>query len=143
LISIPFPFLMGWLSDRTGRKKLIMVGYLSTLAAVFVLAISTQLWHFWLAIGLGCITTGTNSIGNALVNDLVPLRSFRKALSIFGAAAWIGGVFGFALAGVSLQNLGFIPTYIIGGCLVVIAVILMVPIRVGSRNDATLEPGHN
>ena len=131
LISIPFPFLMGWLSDRVGRKKLIMGGYLSTLAAVIILAISTRLWHFWLAIGLGCITTGSNSIGNALVNDLVPGQSLRKALSIFGAAAWIGGVFGFVLAGVSLQNLGFIPTYIIGGCLVVAAVLFLIPIRVG------------
>ena len=143
LISVPFPFLMGWLSDRVGRRNLIMAGYLSTLAAVIILAISIKLWHFWLAIGLGCITTGTNSIGNALVNDLVPARSLRKALSIFSAAAWIGGVFGFVLAGVSLQNLGFIPTYVIGGCLVVAAVMFMIPVRVGPRNNVLLEPGHD
>lgn len=140
LISVPFPFLMGWLSDRVGRKTLILGGYTATLAAVILLAISRELWHFWLAIGLGCITTGTNSIGNALVNDLVPARSLRKGLSIFGAAAWIGGVLGFAVAGVTLQNLGFVPTYIIGGCLVVVGVGLLIPIHAGSSKSGQLEP---
>ncbi len=140
LISVPFPFLMGWLSDRVGRKILILAGYLSSLAAVIMLAISTELWHFWLAIGLGCITTGTHSIGNALVNDLVPVQSLRKALSIFGAAAWIGGVAGFAIAGIALLKLGFVPTYIIGGSLAVAAVILFILIRPGSLKNGTLEP---
>lgn len=143
LISVPFPFLMGWLSDRMGRKILILAGYLSTLAAVILLAVSTELWHFWLAIGLSCITTGANSIGNALINDLVPVRSLHKALSIFGAASWIGGVAGFAVAGVTLQSLGFVPTYLIGGSLVVVAVLLLLPIPSGSGQKGAVEPRLN
>ncbi len=143
LISVPFPFLMGWLSDRMGRKTIILVGYLSSLAAVILLAFSTALWHFWLAIGMACITTGTNSIGNALVNDLVPPQSLRKALSIFSAAAWIGGVVGFTVAGVTLLNLGLIPTYIIGGCMVIAAAVLIIAIQAGSSINRNLETRHN
>jgi len=133
LVSMPFPFLMGWFSDRIGRKTLIFTGYLTALAALILLAVSKELWHFWIALGINGIAGGTNSIGNALVNDLVPSPSLGKALSLFGAASWIGGVAGFAIAGVALQNLGFVPTLVIGGCLVVASVALLIPIQAGPR----------
>jgi MFS family permease len=129
LVAMPFPFLMGWFSDRIGRKTLIFAGYLTGLASLIIIAFSRQLWHFGLAIAVNGIAMGSNSIGNALVNDLVPPPSLGKALSIFGAAVWIGGVAGFAVAGAALQNLGFTPTIIIGGCLAVASLALLIPLR--------------
>ena len=129
LIAMPFPFLMGWLSDRTGRKTFLYIGYLTAFAALVLLAFSKALWNFWLVLALQGITTGSAGIGNALVTDLVPRESLGKGLAVFNSAAWIGGVIGFAVAGYMLQNLGFVPALIAGCCLAVAAMGLLIPIQ--------------
>jgi MFS family permease len=133
LVAMPFPFIMGWFSDRVGRKKMIFTGYLTSLFAMITLAVAKELWQFGLAVGLIGISTGTNNIGNALVNDLVPKESLGKSMSIYGSAAWIGGIAGFALAGVALQYLGLVPTLVLGGCMVVASVALITQIKTGPR----------
>ena len=70
------------------------------------------------------------TIGNAVVTDLLPREALGKGLALFGATGWIGGVIGFALAGVTLQTLGFAPTLVIGGCLTLAAIGLLIPVKV-------------
>lgn len=136
LIAMPFPFLMGWLSDRIGRKTFLFLGYLTALASIILLAFSQTLWSFWLVIALQGIALGSNGIGNALVTDMAPPESVGKGLAVFSSAAWIGGVIGFAVAGYTQQNLGFTPTYVIGACLALVALGLLIPIQVRSRKIA-------
>jgi MFS family permease len=131
LISMPLPVLMGWLSDRIDRKTFLVLGYLSAFAALALLVFSNELWHFWLVFILQGIAVESNSsIGNAWVSDLIPHDSLGKGLALFGSTIWIGGIVGFALTGYILQNLGFIFTCIIGGCLGLAAVGLLIPIQV-------------
>jgi len=131
LIAMPLPILMGWLSDRTGRKAFLYVGYLIGFTALIVLAFSKALWHFWFVFVLqGIATQNGGTIGNAVVTDLLPKEALGKGMALFGATGWIGGVIGFAVAGYALQNLGFTPTFVIGGCLVLVAVGLLAPIQV-------------
>ena len=123
--------LMGWLSDRMGRKTFLIAGYVMALAGLVMLAFSKVLWHFWIVFVLQGIAMGNGgTIGNAVVTDLLPREALGKGLALFGATGWIGGVIGFAVAGVTLQNLGFAPTFIIGGCLALGAVGLLIPIKV-------------
>lgn len=134
LIAMPLPVLMGWLSDRAGRKTFLYVGYLTAFAALILLAFSKALWHFWAVFVLqGIAMQNGGTIGNAVVTDLLPKESLGKGMALFGATAWIGGVIGFAVAGYVLQNLGFMPTFVIGGTLALIAVGLLVPINVVSH----------
>lgn len=133
LISMPLPFLMGWLSDRIDRKIFLVLGYLSAFAALTLLVFSNELWHFWLVFILSGIAAGSNSsIGNAWVSDLIPHEALGKGLALFGSTVWIGGIVGFALTGFMLQNLGITITCTIGGCLVLAAVGLLIPIQVKS-----------
>jgi MFS family permease len=133
LVAMPFPLLMGWLSDRFGRKTLLFTGYLATFASLILLDFSKVLWNFWIVFALHGIATGSTGIGNALVTDLVPHESLGKGLAVFGSAGWIGGMIGFAAAGTLLQNLGFGPTFMIGGSLAVIAIGLLVPVQARIR----------
>ena len=135
LIGMPFPFLMGWLSDRKGRKIILAAGYLIGFASLVMLAFSHAFWHFWLVSGLQGISTATFSIGSAFITDLVPREAFGKSLAIFGSTGWIGGIIGFGAAGYLLQNLGFGPTVIIGGLLALAAAGLLIPIQAGSRKN--------
>ena len=125
LIAMPFPLLMGWLSDRMGRKALLIIGYITSLASFCFLAFSRVLWNFWLVfIGQG-IGTGTAGVGNALVSDIVPFESLGRGLAVIGSASWIGGMIGFTLAGFLQQYLGLKTTFIIGGCIGLAAIGLL------------------
>ncbi len=134
LMAMPFPLLMGWLSDRIDRKTFLFVGFLTALASLVLLAFSKSLWNFWFVFALLGISNGSYGIGNAFVTDLVPRESIGKGLAVYGSAGWIGGVIGFAVTGYAVQNLGLLPTFIVGGCLAVAALGLLVSIPAKSRN---------
>jgi MFS family permease len=130
LISMPLPAVMGWLSDRIERKTFLILGYLSALAGLTLLAFSNALWQFWLVFVFQGVATGSNSsIGNAWVTDVVPHESLGKGLALYGSTVWIGGVIGFAVSGYALRNLGVPPTFAIGGLLALGAIGLLIPVK--------------
>ncbi|NJC97438.1 MAG: MFS transporter, partial [Anaerolineae bacterium] len=130
LIALPLPMIMGWFSDRLGRKTFLHAGYLVAMLSIVMLAFSNALWHFWIVIMLQGISMGNaGAIGNAVVTDLLPKESLARGMALFGSTGWIGGVIGFAVAGWFLQNLGFTLTFVIGGILAFGAVVLLFPIK--------------
>ncbi len=48
-VSLPFPLLLGWLSDHIGRYWLIVLCFLTGAAGLVTLAASLALWHFWIS----------------------------------------------------------------------------------------------
>jgi MFS family permease len=130
IATLPLPFLIGWLSDRRGRKIFLYFGYLAGFASVSFLVFSTLLWHFWVVVLLqslfGTVTTPT---GNALATDLLPPQALGKGLALFNTASWMGGVLGFAGGGYALKSFGFTPTLLIGIGLAVFAMVLLIPVR--------------
>jgi len=144
IVAMPIPLLMGWLSDRTGRKIYLYLGYLACVASISVLAISTSLWNFFIVLILQSLFMGINmTVGNALVTDLLPQESLGRGLSLFAATSWIGGVLGFAGAGYALQSFGAIPTFIIGISLALIAIVLLIPIRSEVKKVGTITSSGN
>jgi len=134
LVAMPIPLLMGWLSDRTGRKIYMYLGYLAVIAGLLVLTISTSLWNFYIVLTLQALFVGVNTtVGNALVMDLVPQASLGRGLSLFNATAWIGGIIGFSGGGYAYQSYGLLTTVILGICFVMFAMVLLLPVRVAVR----------
>jgi MFS family permease len=130
MVTLPLPFLVGWLSDRQGRKNFLYFGYPAGFISVCVLAFSSLLWHFWVVVILQSFSGSVNTpIGNALATDLLPPQALGKGLALFNASTWIGGVLGFAGGGYALKSLGLTPTLIIGICLALIAIVLLIPVR--------------
>jgi MFS family permease len=129
-VALPLPPLVGWLSDRVGRKRFLALCYLAGAAGLSVLAASVFLWHFWVAASLLSVSVSVNNaVGSALVTDLVPQESLGRGMSLFGATPWVGGIIGYAGAGHAIQNLGMTPTFIVGAFLPLIAIVLLIPIR--------------
>jgi SET family sugar efflux transporter-like MFS transporter len=133
-VALPLPLLLGWFSDRVGRKRSLAFGYLVGTAGLLVLSASVSLWQFWIAAALSRIMdSANNAVGSALVTDLVPEESLGRGLSLFGAMTWIGAIVGYASTGQVAQEIGLIPTFLVAAFLPLIATFLLVPIRQARR----------
>jgi MFS family permease len=131
---LPFPLLLGCLSDRLGRKGFLIIGSLAAAAGLYGLTASASLWHFWIVSTLVTAAFVTGGVGSALVVDVVPREALGKALSLFGATSWIAGILGCAGAGCALQYLGPVLTFVVSALLPLAAVALLIAIRPGRAN---------
>jgi MFS family permease len=128
-VTLPFPLMLGWLSDRVGRYWLIMLCFFAGAIGLALLAVSVSLWHFWAAsiflAGVG-VSLG---IGPALVTDLVPEESLGTALAWYGFAPSMGGIIGFMLTGYAIEIFGMSTTFVAGAACTLIAIALVVQVR--------------
>jgi MFS family permease len=128
-VTLPLPPLLGWLSDRTSRKRLLAACCLAGSVGLLVLAASASLWHFWVASSLMNVLLYVSSVGSAMVTDLVPQGSLGRGMSLLTATTWAGGVVGFAGTGYAIERLGTTSTLVMGALLPLIAITLLIPIR--------------
>jgi MFS family permease len=139
-VILPLPLLVGWLSDRLGRRRFLALGYLSGTLGLLVMAASVSLWHFWVGVALvSVLITVNRGVGSALVTDIVPQASLGRGMSLFGAAPFIAGIIGSTGAGEAAELLGLTATFILGAFLPLLAVVLLIPIR-SSRPAEALVP---
>jgi MFS family permease len=129
-VALGLSLLAGWLSDRVGRKWLLAVCYFGGAAGLVVLVAATSLIHFWtVAILLSLVGSVAGGIGSALVTDLVPQESLGRGLSLFSAMGWIGGIVGYAGTGYAIENVGLASTVMVGALVSLAAIVLLMPIR--------------
>ena len=128
-VSLPFPLVLGWLSDRLGRYWLIMLCFLAGAVGLALLAVSVSLWQFWASsiflAGIG-VSLG---IGPALVTDLVPEESLGTALAWYGFAPPMGGIIGFMLTGYAIETFGMTTTFVAGAAFTLIAIALVAQVQ--------------
>ena len=138
-VTLPLPLLIGWLSDRFGRKRVLAFCYLVGTVSMLGLVKSIFLWHFWVAAALRRFAVSVGRvIGSALTADLVPQESLGKGISLFSATTWVGGIIGFTDTGYSIQYLGMIPTFILGALLPLVAITLLIPIRQAGQEEVAV-----
>jgi MFS family permease len=128
-VAMPLPLFVGWLSDRVGRVRLMILCYLISAASIALLALSSSLWQFWLSAALGSLSGAASALGQALATDLIPQKSLSRGLSIYGTTGWIGAIIGFASTGHAVQRWGLVPTLIGSSALPLIAIVLLSPVR--------------
>ena len=117
----------GSLSDRIGRKKLLMAGY-ALYAAVYIAfgfitrASSHLLWIFWPMYGI--YYAMTEGVEKAFVSDIAPANSKATALGFYHTIIGIGLLPASLIAGFLFSSHPGLP-FIFGGGLAVISVLIL------------------
>ncbi|NJO60260.1 MAG: MFS transporter [Richelia sp. RM2_1_2] len=99
--------ILGRLSDRLGRKPLLVVSLLGTVLASAIAAVTPVAWILYVARMVDGLTGGNTSIAMAVVSDITSVEQRAKAFGIFGAVFRLGFVAGPALSFVAQQ----LPTF--------------------------------
>ena len=108
VFSVPMPLLAGWLSDRFGRKPLIIGAYLGGAVgfAVFLLA-GDSLVGLWAGIAImGLFSFAESPQLQALLADIAPPSSRDASYALYFTMAFGVGSMWTALYGVVIDALG-------------------------------------
>ena len=97
LISTP---IIGNLSDRFGRKPLLLISQAGTCAGFLILGFSTALWMVFAGRILDGLTAGNLSTAQAYISDHTKPEDRAKAFGVIGVAFGIGFMFGPWMGGV-------------------------------------------
>ncbi|MDC3420864.1 MFS transporter [Aquibacillus koreensis] len=115
LMQFIFAPMWGRLSDRIGRKPVIMIGIFGLSLSFFILALSTHLWMLFVARIIGGILSAANMpTVMAYVADITSEEDRAKGMGIIGAATGLGFIFGPAIGGVFTNINLHTPFYIAG-----------------------------
>lgn len=124
--------ILGRLSDRLGRKPLLVISLLGTVFSGILAAVTPVAWLLYVARIFDGLTGGNTSIARAVVSDITTVDQRAKAFGIFGAVFRLGFVAGPALSYVAQQlptvkgvsSLGM--SFIVGAAIALFATILTI-----------------
>jgi MFS family permease len=108
VFSVPMPLVAGWLSDRVGRKPIIVGVYLGgALGFVVFLAAGSSLLWLWVGILLmGLFTFSESPQLQALLGDIAPPSSRDASYAFYFAMAFGVGSLWTAVYGVVIEAFG-------------------------------------
>jgi len=90
--------LLGQISDRMGRRPLLLVSQVGTLAGFLILAYAQSLWIVFLARIIDGLTAGNLSLAQAYISDVTRPEDRAKSFGVIGVAFGIGFLIGPAMS---------------------------------------------
>lgn len=126
LMQLVFAPVWGRLSDRIGRKPIMIIGIAGLAISFFITAIADSLWLLFVARIIGGILSSANMpTAMAYVADITTTEDRSKGMGIIGAATGLGFVFGPAIGGVFSKTNLSLP-FIIAGVLSLLTLVLVI-----------------
>lgn len=119
-ISTP---LIGRLSDKYGRKPLLVISIAGTAVSFFIMAFAPSAIFLFLARALDGITAGNIPVASAVISDTTEPKDRAKGFGIIGASFGFGFAFGPAISGLTVSYGMYVP-FVIAGIISLIAVLL-------------------
>ncbi len=114
LAQLVFAPILGRLSDRIGRKPVIMISLLGTAVGSFVTGAAGALWVLYLGRILDGASGASVAVAQGAVTDLAPPSERPRLLGLLGAAFGVGFVVGPALGGLASLGGEHIPFFVAG-----------------------------
>ena len=129
LVSLGFPLVMGWFSDRIGRRKVLVVSCAVICASLILLAYSRLLWHYCLFAVTYSFLSVSQGIGPAYVVDIDPTGNVGRGVSLFQSMFWVGSIAAMASTGFAIERMGPVTPILASSLFPVAAAILLLFIR--------------
>ena len=95
--------LLGRLSDRFGRKPILLISQMGTLIGFIVLGLAGNLWMLFLSRIIDGLSGANISTAQAAIADSTTEKTRTQGLGLMGAAFGLGFVIGPVIAAVSLM----------------------------------------
>jgi len=134
--------LWGGVSDRRGRKPVLVVGLLGYGISMLLFGMSTELWMLFVARGVGALlSAATMPTTMAYISDSTSEQDRGSGMGALGAATGLGMVLGPALGGLLGNESLSTPFFLTAGvCLLtLLLVLLLLPesLPAAARREAT------
>ncbi len=142
-ISLPAPLLLGRLSDRIGRKRLLILGCAIGLAALPAMGFASTVWGFWGASVLLGVMATWQPLLQALVTDMLPRDLVGRGLGMLGGVRSLAILLSSLAVGAAFQGLGIRATFWLLTLAVPVAIGLIARVHEarGLRGDPMFELG--
>ncbi len=110
LVCAPF---WGTLSDRIGRKPVLLIGVLGYAISMFIFGLATQFWMLFVARTFsGVLSSAVMPTSMAYLSDNLPEKERSGAVGQLGAAVGVGVVLGPLLSGYLSTNSLSLPFFV-------------------------------
>lgn len=123
-----FAPLLGSLSDRFGRRPVLLISLAGAAVNYLLLAFAPSLWLLFLGRAVAGLTSANMSVATAYITDITPpeqrARRFGLANAMFGAGFIIGPVLGGALGDLGLR-LPFLAAAALNGANLLLALFVL------------------
>lgn len=137
-----FSPLWGKLSDRIGRRPVLITSVIGTAIGFFIMGKASVLWVLFLARIIDGISGGNISTAQAYIADITPPEKRSGAMGMIGAAFGLGFVFGPMLGGLLSHISLAAPFYFAAGLatLNALLIFLVLPESLAPENRSGLQP---
>jgi DHA1 family tetracycline resistance protein-like MFS transporter len=112
LIGAP---VLGRLSDRYGRRPILLVSVFGTFLGFMLLGFANALWVLFAARIIDGITGGNLSVAQAYISDVTDAQNRAKGLGLIGAAFGVGFIIGPVTGGLLSQYGYNVPAFVAAG----------------------------
>lgn len=126
LAQLVFAPLLGRLSDRIGRKPVIIISLVGTAIGSLVTGAAGALWVIFLGRVIDGASGGSLSVAQAAVADIAEPEQRPKLVGMLGAAFGIGFVLGPAIGGLAALGGPHVPFYVAAALAAINAVAALV-----------------
>lgn len=106
--------ILGRISDRYGRRPVLLVCLFGSAIGYFIFGIGGALWILYISRIIDGFTGGNVSIATAIVTDISSVKERTKNLGVIGAAFGLGFIIGPIIGGVLSQISLAAPAYAAG-----------------------------
>jgi MFS transporter, DHA1 family, tetracycline resistance protein len=100
IMQLLFTPVLGRLSDRYGRRPVLLLSLLGTAAGFLMLGLATSIWMLFMGRIIDGISGGNISTAQAYIADVTTPENRAKGMGIIGAAFGLGFIFGPAIGGI-------------------------------------------
>lgn len=128
LMQLLFIPLWGHLSDRTGRRPLLLWSIAASAIGMLLLGSATSLWMLFVARIWSGIATSNLAVAQAYIADVTAPEDRARGMGLIGASIGLGFIFGPVIGGVLeaynqayslLPRVGALPAYAAAGLSVI------------------------